>query len=148
MVTVTLILSLGRTLVLDGRKVVITIFNRSLKGEYIEMRTEWSDAWAVTSDPGRFAAKFNSVVPGAFRSVTADDVRQMAHCGLIGRRGYYERADLETIRGILWYERFRERAGRTAESACGGSIVPGELHQAPDLEWADTAEGCLESCGV
>ena len=129
-------------------RTVVTNYSRRLKGEYTEMGTEWSDAWAVMSDSAKFAAKFNSTVPGAFRPITADDVRQLAHCGLIGRRGFFERADVETIRGILWYEHFRERAGRAAESACGGSTVPGELRQAPDLEWADAEEVCLDSCGV
>ena len=54
--------------------------------------------------PDRFAEWFNSVVPGAYREITAQDVRDMTECGLIGRYGYYGRADIETVRAILQYE--------------------------------------------
>jgi hypothetical protein len=73
--------------------------------------TQWSDAWAVVADPLRFAARINSAVPGASRPVTADDIRELTDCGLIGKRGFFERADLETVRGILLYE--QTRAART-----------------------------------
>ena len=129
-------------------RTVITSYSRRWKGEYTEMATEWSDAWAVMSDSGKFAAKFNSTVPGAVRPITGDDVRQLAHCGLIGRRGFFERADMETIRGILWYENIREKAGRRVGRGLGGSIMSGEPDETPDATWADAAEGCLESCGV
>jgi len=127
---------------------VVTIFTRNLKDEYIEMGTEWSDAWAVVSDPVRFAAKFNAVVPGAFRPVTADDVRYLMHCGLVGRRGFFARTDLETVRGILLYEQVRERVGRGARAGLDGFIVPGEADEPPELPQDDAAEGRLESCGV
>jgi hypothetical protein len=71
---------------------------------------EWADAWATTANPGRFATKFNSTLPGAYRQVTEDDIRQMAQCGLIGRCGFFYRSDQETVRGLLQYEQFRERA--------------------------------------
>jgi hypothetical protein len=70
---------------------------------------EWANGWAVVSDPVRFAARFNCTVPGVYRYVTGDDIRQMDHCGLIGRSGFFDHSDLETVRGILQYERFRER---------------------------------------
>jgi len=73
--------------------------------------TQWSDAWAVVADPLKFAAKFNSAVPGASRPITADDIRELTDCGLIGRRGFFDRADMETVRGVLLYE--RTRAART-----------------------------------
>ena len=70
---------------------------------------EWANGWAVVADPVKFAAKFNCTVRGAYRYVTGDDIRQMEQCGLIGRSGFFDRSDLETVRGILQYERFRKR---------------------------------------
>ncbi|MFC1848126.1 hypothetical protein ACFLXV_02290 [Chloroflexota bacterium] len=71
---------------------------------------EWADGWATMANPGRFATKFNSTLPGAYRQVTEDDIRQMAQYGLIGRCGFFDRSDQETVRGLLQYEQFRERA--------------------------------------
>lgn len=62
----------------------------------------------ITS-PNKFASLFNEKYPGAYRRVTAEDVRDMATCGLIDRYGFYLRSELETIRGILQYEHMRER---------------------------------------
>jgi hypothetical protein len=77
--------------------------------EYRTKDAEWANGWAVVADPVRFAARFNRTVPGAYRYVTGDDIRQMEHCGLISRSGFFDRSDLETVRGILQYEQFRER---------------------------------------
>ena len=77
-------------------------------GEYRRKEIEWADGWTIMANPGRFAAKFNSTVPGAYRQVTVDDIRQMAQCGLIGRCGFFDRSDLETVRGLLRYEQLRE----------------------------------------
>ena len=78
-------------------------------GEYSRKESEWADGWAIMAEPRRFAAKFNSTVPGAYRQVTIDDIRQMAQCGLIGRHGFFSREDLEIVRGILRYEQLREQ---------------------------------------
>jgi len=59
--------------------------------------------------PDRFAEWFNNVVPGAYRSITAQDIRDMTECGLVAHYGYYIRQDLETVRAILLYEQLRER---------------------------------------
>jgi hypothetical protein len=61
----------------------------------------------VTS-PEKFAEWFNAKIPGTNRKITAADVRLMTECNLIGRYRFYERQDLETIRGILQYEQLRE----------------------------------------
>jgi len=82
-------------------------FVRTLRGELIARKSGWADGWAVVADTEKFAARFNSTVPGAYRIITVNDIRQMAHCGLIGRHGFFERADLETVRGILRYEWLR-----------------------------------------
>jgi len=84
-------------------------FVRTLRGEFIARKSGWVDGWAVIADTEKFAAKFNSTVPGAYRIISASDIRQMAHCGLIGRHGFFEHADLETVRGILRYEWLRAR---------------------------------------
>jgi len=83
-----------------------------LTGEHCPRQAEWADGWAVVADPVKFAARFSATVPGAYRHVTGDDIRQMAQCGLIGRCGFFDRSDLETVRGILLYEQHREDAAR------------------------------------
>lgn len=87
-----------------------------------------------TTNPDKFAAWFNSVVPGAYRKVDARDVRDMTECGLIGRYGYYGRLDLETAGAILQYEQMREkRSAKPLEEdepkqpsckMCGGPLPP------------------------
>jgi len=63
-----------------------------------------------STNPGKFAAWFNSVVTGAYRKITTQDIRDMETCGLIRRYGgYYHRMDLETARGILQYEYMRKK---------------------------------------
>jgi hypothetical protein len=79
-------------------------------GEYRREENEWADGWAIMANPVRFAARFNATVPGAHRLVTGDDIRSMARCGLIGRCGFFDRSDLETVRGLLQYEQLRENA--------------------------------------
>lgn len=61
-----------------------------------------------STNPKAFAAWFNEKYPGVYRQITAQDVRGMTTCGLIGRYGFYLRDDLETIRGILEYEQLRK----------------------------------------
>ena len=43
----------------------------------------------ITSNPKRFAQWFNGKYIGSHRQITAEDVRDMAVCGLIHRHGYY-----------------------------------------------------------
>ncbi|HEY49414.1 MAG TPA: hypothetical protein G4O13_05145 [Dehalococcoidia bacterium] len=78
-------------------------------GEYYLKEAGWADGWAVVADPAKFAERFNLIVRGAYRPVTVDDIRSMMKCGLIGRCGFFDRSDLQTVRGILQYERLRER---------------------------------------
>jgi hypothetical protein len=75
--------------------------------EYRPEPVEWADGWAIVAEPNRFADRFNTMVRGAYRQVTVDDIRQMAYCGLIGCHGFFTRDDLETVRGILLYEQLR-----------------------------------------
>ena len=77
-------------------------------GEYSLKEIEWANGWAITANPVKFADKFNLTVPGAYRQVTADDIRQMAQCGLIGRYGFFPREDMEIVRGVLRYEQLRK----------------------------------------
>ena len=64
--------------------------------------------------PDKFAEWFNSVVPGAYRKIIAQDIRDLTKCGLIGRYGQYYRADLETVRATLLYELLRDERERKA----------------------------------
>ena len=64
--------------------------------------------------PDKFATEFNAVVPGAYRQITTEDVRDMTSCGLIARYGFYGRTDIETVRIILLYEQMREERSRKA----------------------------------
>ena len=84
--------------------------------EYIKRKSDWVDLWEVMADPVRFAAKFNATVPAAYRLVSAEDIRYMSHCGLIGRYGFFTQEDLETVRGILSYEQLREREAEHKKS--------------------------------
>ena len=61
------------------------------------------------TSPDRFATHFNTIVPGAYRQITAQDIRDMVECGLIKHYGYYLRSDLETVRAVLRYEQLREK---------------------------------------
>ena len=63
----------------------------------------------LLTSPDRFADTFNVQVPGAHRQITADDVRDLTTCRLIGRYGYYIQLDIETTRAILQYEALRQK---------------------------------------
>jgi hypothetical protein len=56
-----------------------------------------------------FALKFNSLFQGSYRKITANKVREMTKCGLIGRSGYFEQMDLHTVNGIIRYELLRNQ---------------------------------------
>ena len=62
-----------------------------------------------------FADLFNAKVPGAYRKVSSDDIRDMTTCGLIGRYGYYIHLDIETVRAILQYEQLRQNRQKKNE---------------------------------
>lgn len=62
----------------------------------------------ITS-PEKFVEWFRLEVPGAYRDLTSQDVRDMTNCGLIGRYGFYIRQDLETVRAVLQYEQLRQK---------------------------------------
>jgi hypothetical protein len=63
----------------------------------------------------KFADLFNAKVPGAYRQITVDDVRDMVACGLIGKFDCFLNLDLETVRGILQYEQLRQNRQRKDE---------------------------------
>jgi len=65
--------------------------------------------------PEDFAEWFNKAIPGAYRQITAEDVRDMTTCGLIGRYGYYMQPDIETVRAILQYEQLRQNRQKRAD---------------------------------
>jgi hypothetical protein len=83
-----------------------------LNGEYIRRDSYWASTWEIVADPAKFAVKFNFTVPGAHRLVTAEDIRQISQCGLIGRHGFFTREDLETVRGIILYEKMKGKKER------------------------------------
>lgn len=63
----------------------------------------------IITSPEKFAARFNALVPGAYRRITVQDIRDMTECGLIGQHRWYNRSDLETVRRVLRYEELREK---------------------------------------
>jgi len=70
----------------------------------------------LITSPSKFADFFNTKVIGAYRQITADDVRDMTTCGLIGKHGgWYLQLDLETVRAILQYEQLRENREKRDE---------------------------------
>ena len=64
---------------------------------------------AMTANPKRFAETFNQECPGAYQTVTADDIRLMTECGIIGHYGCYGDSDIRTIVGVFRYELLREK---------------------------------------
>ena len=64
--------------------------------------------------PDKFAEWFNQVVPGAHRSITAQDVRDMIECGLIGKCVYFYRSDLLTVIAVFLYEQLLEERKQMA----------------------------------
>ena len=60
------------------------------------------------TSPNKFAKEFNEVVPGAYRRITTQDVRDMTDCGLIGRYYFYGHDAIETVRAIIRYEELRQ----------------------------------------
>ena len=62
----------------------------------------------LTTRPDKFATEVNARLPGAYRQITVDDVRDMVACGLIGKFDCFLDLDLETVRAILQYEQLRE----------------------------------------
>jgi len=70
----------------------------------------------MTTSPDKFAAQFNLLVPGACRHITAEDVRLLTACGLIGKYHCYLRTDLEIVRAVLQYEQLREKKIEKSET--------------------------------
>ena len=73
--------------------------------------------------PEDFVAWFNKAIPGAYRSITAQDVRDMTTCGLIGRYGYYIHLDIETVRAILQYEQLSQNRQKKEEIRDGDGVI-------------------------
>ena len=65
--------------------------------------------------PDKFADFFNAKVPGAYRQITVDDVRDMVTCGLIGKFDCFLNLDIETVRAILQYEQLRQNRQKRAD---------------------------------
>ncbi len=65
--------------------------------------------------PEGSAAWFTGVMPGAYRQGSADDIRDMTACGLIGRYDCHIQLDIETIRAILQYEQLRQNRQKKSE---------------------------------
>ncbi len=77
----------------------------------------------LSGNTQQFAERFNSMFPGVHRPLAAEDVRELVNCGLIRRHGYYEWLDLQTVRGILQYERSQaQRLGRRTAGVCEVSL--------------------------
>jgi len=74
------------------------------------------------TNPDRFASWFNEAVPGAYRQITVEDVRDMANCGLIARYRYYLSADIQTVRAILQYEHMRQKRIERSETKAIGYV--------------------------
>ena len=69
----------------------------------------------LTTRPDKFAAEVNAKLPGAHRQISADDVRDMVACGLIGKFNWFLNLDLETVRAILQYEQLQQNCQKSDE---------------------------------
>jgi hypothetical protein len=85
---------------------------------------------STITNPQRFADWFNETVPGAYREITAEDVRLLIEYGLICRYRYYSDNDIHTVIGILNYEQERGKRTERKEKAvmgvqlCKGCSMP------------------------
>ena len=86
----------------------------------------------LTGSPTKFAEWFNETYIGAYRRITARDVRVMTKCDLIGIYGFYLHTDLKTVQNILRYEHMRglepihqdQENGLPSCKICGRSLPP------------------------
>ena len=62
-----------------------------------------------STSPDRFAEYFNKTVPGAYRQISSQDIRDMTDCALIKRYHSYGPTDLQIVIGILNYEQLLEK---------------------------------------
>ena len=75
-----------------------------------------------------FADLFNAKVLGAYRQVTANDIRLLTQFGLVCRYGFYDtRDDLQTVIGILNYEQLREKKTQQEKTKVIGDPSPCRL---------------------
>ena len=70
-----------------------------------------------------FAEWFAKAIPGAYRSIDVDDVRDMTTCSLIGKYGYYGNLDLEMVRCIFLYERLRQAREKKNEIRDDNGVI-------------------------
>ena len=77
----------------------------------------------LITNPQKFAAEVNARLPGVHRQISADDIRDMTTCGLIGRYGYYIHLDLETVRAILQYEQLRQNRQKRNEIRDDNGVI-------------------------
>ena len=77
----------------------------------------------LTTRPDKFAAEVNAKLPGAYRQITVDDVRDMVDCGLIGKFDCFLDLDLETVRAILQYEQLRQNCQKRNEIRDNDGVI-------------------------
>jgi hypothetical protein len=77
--------------------------------------------------PEKFAKRFNDKVPGAYRQITTQDIRDMTECGLIKRYGHYLNDDIQTVINILNYEQLRQKRVEKQEQEAIGEPPPCKL---------------------
>jgi hypothetical protein len=104
----------------------------------------------LITSPERFAIWFNAKVPGAYRQVSADDIRDMTTCGLIGKYSEYITLDIETVRAILQYEQLRQNRqkrdeirdtnGATHCRRCGVVLAKPDSKRGRPNEYCDDCE--------
>ena len=94
--------------------------------------------------PDKFAEWFNEAVPGAYRKLTVQDIRDITECGLIMKYNYFSRDDLEIVRAVLQYEQLRqERESKTnTVRTCKrcGQPLPTEHGKGRPHEYCDKCE--------
>jgi hypothetical protein len=78
----------------------------------------------LRTSPEKFATEFNLLVPGLYRRISVQDVRDMTECGLIGKYSCYGHTDVETVRAILRYEKLREERERRLQHAEEAKVEP------------------------
>ena len=99
----------------------------------------------TTHSPDKFAERFNSLFPGAYRQVDTQDILALVKCGLVCKYGFYSRDDLEVIRGILQYEQLREERSQPEDTPktckrCGELLLDNAVGKGRPREYCQQCE--------
>jgi len=95
----------------------------------------------LITSPISFSSWFNTEVPGAYRSISAEDAHALTKFGLIGKHGFFSRDDLQRVIGLLNYEQWREKQQVNGQKETILDLQKCKLCGEPVTNPADNARG-------